>query len=106
MKWGPKAGQKVSDGEFLSRLAEKEGIVATAVKEQPKLDIVEQFYWEAFIMLHLSRPSTGFGPGPIPLTEIKAFTELMEIPKGDDLYDFVRVVRKMDRAYLEQVTKK
>lgn len=75
------------------------------MKTRPVLDIVEAQFWEAFHTLHLSRASTGLGPGAIPLSEIRAYADLMQMPPGDVQQEFMRVMRAMDRAYLEQVTR-
>lgn len=106
VKWGPKSGQTVSDGEFLAKIAQKEGIVSSAIRDQPHLDIAEQWLWVGFQTLHMSRPSTGFGPGPIPLSEIVAYVELMQIAPGDDRQEFMQIMRTLDKTYLQQVTKK
>lgn len=46
----------------------------------------------------------GFGPGSIPLTEMLAYADLMELSR-EDRREFVQILRTMDRAYLEQVSK-
>lgn len=106
MKWGPKAGQHTGDGDFLAKIAEQTGVVPTAIKERPTLDPTERPLWEAFHVLHASRASTGFGPGAIALSEIQAYAELMEIPAGEDRQELMRVIRTIDRTYLDLVSKK
>lgn len=103
MKWGPKAGEKQSDGEWFRKLA-KEGVkIPEAVLHVPTLDRFELLYWEAFNTLHLSRAHTGFGPGAIPLSEIVTYAELMQMPVGEEREQFVQIVRSMDGAYLTWV---
>lgn len=105
MKWGPKAGEKKSTGEFLARLAEETGQRSTAVETYPKLDVIEARYWEAFQLLHASRQQTGFGPGAIPLSEMMVYAELMGMNTEDRL-ELIQILRAMDRVYIEQASKK
>lgn len=72
-----------------------------AVETRPQLHRDALEYWEAFQVLHVSRANTGFGPGPILLSEIVAYTELMEIPMGEEQRQYMRLIRAMDRAYLD-----
>ncbi len=106
IQWGPKAGQRISDAEFLEKIARETGKTPTAVATRPLLNVLEMPCFDAFLVLHGGRGSTGFGPAPIALTEIQAYAELMQIPPGDDRRDLVWIIRKMDRHYLEQVMKK
>ncbi len=54
----------------------------------------------------MGRPSTGFGPGAILLSELSAYADIMQIATGDDRQDLMRLVRAMDRSYLDHVSKK
>lgn len=54
-------------------------------------------------MLSLGRPQTGFGVGPIPLTEVLAYTELIDLQDVEARLDLVRCIRAMDAAYLDHV---
>ncbi len=96
----------MSDGEFLAKIAAQTGKVPTAVARQPQLSRLEKPYWDAFQVLTLSRSNAGFGPGAIPLHEIIAYTELMQIPEGDERQELLHVIRAMDRSYLAYVSKK
>lgn len=106
MTWGPKAGQSVSDGEFLSKLAKETGVVPHAIANRPMLNQLERPLWHAFHTLHAGRTSNGFGANPIPLQEIVCYAELLGHPAGDEQIEFVQIIRAMDSAYLNFVRKK
>lgn len=103
MTWGPKAGQRQSDGAWLSKIASQTGKVPSAIEARPTLRAHERPLWEAFQCLQLSRPNTGFGPGAIPLSEIVTYAELVQMPIGDEREQFVQIIRTMDGAYLTWV---
>jgi hypothetical protein len=63
-------------------------------------------FWEAFQLLQLSRPNTGFGPGAIPLSEIMTYAELMQMPIGEERQQLVQIIRAMDGVYLAWVREK
>lgn len=100
MKWGPKQGERLSNGEWLSQIATETGARPTAVTSRPELHPHELPYWEAFSFLQLSRANTGFGPGAIPLSEVIAYADLMEMPTGESRQLFAELIRAMDGAYL------
>lgn len=100
MTWGPKKGEQLSDGEWLSRIATETGVRPSAVAARPRLRPHELPYWEAFQALQLSRANTGFGPGAIPLSEIVTYAELMQLPAGEERAQFAQIIRAMDGAYL------
>lgn len=54
----------------------------------------------AFLDLAPGRPS-GFGDGPIPLTEIEAYVRLFGHPGCDDAREFLMLIRACDAAFLE-----
>ena len=96
----------MSDGEWLGKLAEQTGKIPDAIAARPGLQPHELPLWEAFQLLQLSRPNTGFGPGAIPLSEIMVYAELMQMPIGEEREQLVQVIRAMDRAYLTWVRTK
>lgn len=106
MKWGPTSSEKLSDGEWFRKLAEQGKSVPVEAIEQPTLTRDELPYWEAFNLLHLSRANSGFGAGAIPLSELMAYLDLMQIPIGEEREHYVRVIRAMDHAYLVQIKEK
>lgn len=100
MRWGPKAGTRISDGEWLNKIAAQTGKIPAAVAARPGLSAHELPFWDAFNVLHLSRANTGFGPGAIPLSEIVTYAELVQMPIGEEREQFVQLIRAMDGAYL------
>ena len=58
---------------------------------------------EAFWSLNRSRQGTGFGPAPIPLSELLAWSTLMN--EKLDRWE-VSLFGRLDSAYLEEVSKK
>lgn len=57
--------------------------------------------WGAYNLLNSSRLMTEAGPGPIPLTEIKAYLDIVDIDDVDSRLYVVRIVRTLDNLYLE-----
>jgi hypothetical protein len=105
LRWGPKAGETVSAGDWLSKITAQTGRVFKELEARPTLQAHELPFWEAFQVLQLSRPNTGFGPGAIPLSEMLVYAELMQMPIGEDREQFVQTIRAMDGAYLTWVRK-
>jgi hypothetical protein len=56
------------------------------------------FLYEAFHLLHPSRPQHFGGAGAIPFTEIDAFCRLFAIT--EDTETVARQLRRLDQAYL------
>lgn len=56
-------------------------------------------YWDSFWTLESCRPS-GWGLMPLPWTTVKDYGIYLDLD-GDDLDDFIQLVRDMDNAYLE-----
>lgn len=90
----------MSDGEFLQKIASKTGVQPSAIAARPELQLHELPFWQAFNTLHLSRSSTGFGPGAIPLSEIVIYADLIQLPSGEEREELVQMMRAMDGAYL------
>lgn len=105
MKWGPKPGEKVSNGQFLERLAQADGIESSATKTRPSLDTIESHYWSCYQLLHGARGSNGFGPTPIQISEIVVYAEHLRM-SDDERQDFVHIMTTLDRNFLELVRKK
>ncbi|CAH1661677.1 hypothetical protein CHELA1G11_11971 [Hyphomicrobiales bacterium] len=73
-----------------------------------KVSVWDHLLWvyEAFISLSGSRQIHMGGAGPIPVTEIHAYCELMEIDDLDDRADFLLFVARMDSALLRFYAKR
>lgn len=58
--------------------------------------------WKAFIQLHNSRSSSGFGINPIPYSEIAAYSAVMK----EELDDWeVNLIKEFDSVALAQFAK-
>jgi hypothetical protein len=62
-----------------------------------------KFVWDAFWSINTSRGGTGYGPAPIPCTEILAWSTLYRQPLE---HWEIEALRTMDRVYLQEVQKK
>ena len=60
-----------------------------------------EFYIEAFWELGTTR-QLGMGAGPIPFTAISEYSKLYDV---GDFEEFLYLVRRMDKVYLEIVNK-
>lgn len=49
---------------------------------------------------------TEVGPGPIPLTEIKAYLEILQVEKIESRLYLIRMVKALDDMYLENYREK
>lgn len=92
MKWGDKR-------EWFANLKEESGgTLEVPLDYEPELSFWLHRYIGAFSILSSSRPSSGFGISPIPLSEIKAYCELYKV---DDVLEFVRYIKHMDNTYVK-----
>jgi hypothetical protein len=58
---------------------------------------------EAFWEINKGRQGTGYGPGPLLYTELRAYCQLMD----EKLEPWeIRLFRRLDNAYLEEVASK
>jgi len=58
--------------------------------------------WHAFAVLSTARTSNGFGPNPIPVSEILVTADFFEIDPADALY----LIQGLDSVFLEEASKK
>lgn len=70
----------------------------------PVIDERTDMWLYAFDLLSSSRPAGFNGPGPIPISEMRALLGMIPLPCAND--EFVRVVQSMDNAYLDHVYKR
>jgi hypothetical protein len=64
----------------------------------------ESVYWyEIYQLLHLSRAVLFDGPGAIPLSEIAAYCDLMDIREPAEREDLMTMIRRLDSGYLDLV---
>lgn len=69
----------------------------------PKLPPGAVHLWNAFIQLSNARGGNGYGPNPIPYTEIDAFCRLTETAL--DPWE-IEAIRALDDAYLTAANQK
>ena len=77
----------------------EEGKPTPALENRPELypDLVP--VWEAFVLLSPSR-NVGWGAGAIPLSEVRAYCEMFEIPP-EDREELLYLLRALDEEYLK-----
>lgn len=92
MKWGDKREW------FINLKEESGGTMEVPIDSEPELSFWLHNYISAFSILSSSRPSSGFGISPIPLSEIKSYCDLYSI---DDLDEFVKYIKSMDNVFLK-----
>jgi len=71
------------------------------------LDEYARIYLEAFWLLSISRPVSGFGGTcPIPLSEIKAYLDLFQVERQEDREAYVLVLKRIDLEYIKIMNEK
>lgn len=78
----------------------KEGYEVEELSEQPALDPVNRWYFDAFFQLSRSR-QYGFGsPQPIQIDQIKTFMDMKGI-RGSEREQFLTYIQQLDQKFLE-----
>lgn len=62
--------------------------------------------WGAYSVLHNSRSLSECGPGAIPLSEIKAYLDIMYITDVERRLYFIRMIKSLDLMYLSDYQQK
>ena len=91
---------------MLRKISKREGRKAQALLDEPKLTMHEQYYLDAFNTLSLSRSTDFNGVGTIPLSEIKAYCDLLGITSLDEKQDLLYIVISCDDFYLNEIKKR
>lgn len=73
---------------------------------KPKLRTDCYGYYEAFYALSGRRNYGRAGPQPVPISEMVAYCDVFGVPKGYIRAKFVRLMARMDAAYLQRVHSK
>jgi len=94
LQWGSKL-------KFLMQVQETTGSPPTALLNRPKLTLWIAPYYEAYSTLNGSRQIGMNGAGPIPLSEIDAYTRLYGITDQDEKEKYVTMINALDSAYLK-----
>ena len=68
--------------------------------ERTKVPHELEFPWLAFVELNVARGSSGFGPAPIPYSEILAWSTLNGVDL--DLWE-INLIRRLDMAFMSAV---
>ncbi|QDQ26702.1 hypothetical protein FNU76_10185 [Chitinimonas arctica] len=87
-------------GAYLPTLLEEEaesGETPQALLDMPPLDPDNARWYQAFNDLNPSRVA-GFGPGSIPVSEILAYAQLLQVDDRDTLF---RRIRACDHTWLQ-----
>jgi hypothetical protein len=82
------------------------GVVPEALLRRPLLSVWAEPYMEAFLLLAHSRPHGMSGPGYLPLSEIMACLDLLQVTDPMDRLDYLRRIQDLDTAYMEEVERK
>jgi hypothetical protein len=73
---------------------------------QPDLSLWGSQIIDAFLMLNGSRPYVEGTPMPIPLTEIYAYLQIIDVLDIDTRLDYIRFLQVCDTAYRESTKSK
>jgi hypothetical protein len=73
---------------------------------RPKLQPQDMRYLRAYQTIEDGRTGGVGGPNPIPLSDISAYCDLAGIDKASERLKYLRLVRRLDRAYLEHWAEK
>ncbi len=74
-----------------------------ALQNRPTLTQWVIDYWEAFQILGNSRIPHQGGVGPIPLTEISAYMDVVYLRDVDERLRTVRMIQSLDKVYVKFV---
>ena len=84
---------------MLAEHARTSGALPATLARMPELEPALAPYWQAFQDLSPSR-RLGLDIGPIPLSEIWAYLEILGIDETERRHDMVRFIRALDDEYL------
>lgn len=82
------------------------GVTPPALLNRPHLEAQLRWYLEAFYTLSRGRQITMGGAGPIPLSEMLAFTQLYKLATIEERARFIDVMCLLDGVYLDHQAKK
>lgn len=74
-----------------------------AVEAPPEMDERSFFWMRTFQLLSPSRPASEGGVRPIPLTEMAALSQMIDMPCSHE--EYVTIVRAMDGAFVDHCQK-
>lgn len=82
---------------------QRTGKVSQKLAEKPRLGPHLTPVWEAFSLLHASRPPSFSGPGTLQISEIEAAARTVQYW---DLEELVILIKKLDSVYIEWWTER
>ena len=94
-----------TDIEALRNREDRDAKPSEELASKPTIPFSLEWIWKAFWLLSSSRGGSGFGPLPILLTELEAYSRIEEID-SEGLRLLVYHVYRMDSAWLSHVMKK
>lgn len=82
------------------------GSMPAALANRPT--VPDEWAWamRAYNDLSGSRATGTGSAGPIPISEIKAYCELMDISNHEDREDLVLIIREIDQGYLQVMARR
>lgn len=83
---------------------EQTGRKPTALVEQPDLDSIDSWYFNAYTFLESDRPPPYMSVPQIPLTAFREYAKDFGTIE-DDLYTFCEIMTKIDSAYLSYINR-
>lgn len=89
------------EADWLRQIRKEKGIQSTTLDEQPELFDDVKWIWNAFQYLSETRDYGFGGPLRIRPSDMQALMTLQGTTNQDDLSLFVRVVRLLDSAWLD-----
>lgn len=82
------------------------GLEVSALQHRPRLNQWVSTYWEAFQYLGTSRALHQGGVGPIPLSEIVAYMDVVYLRDVDARLTFIKMIQSLDSVYVLHVNEK
>lgn len=65
------------------------------------MKVYDREYLDAFYSLSQARPSGFGGPEAIPVSDILSYVNLVGIVSREERLKYLRLIQRMDRAYLD-----
>lgn len=77
-----------------------------ALKNRPRLTMWTTEYWEGYQVLTSSRMVHQGGIGPIPLSEMVAYMDAIDLTDVDDRLRFIRMMQALDKVYVKHINER
>ena len=93
-RWGPHLNHL--------RQAQKLGMEVTALNTMLELAVHLNPIADAFLVLDRARTSNGYGPNPLPVSEILGYLDFLGITEYDETDEWLRLIQCLDRVVIEE----